>query len=551
MNADPLFKIADRIDRAADRLRFAGQIADAEACSNAASRIRAGMSIEQARAIEAQLLPGVSTAVRTRLSALSGSGEYDGPGGESAQPGAGPAGAGPADAEASQPGGVDNTSFSSLTLLQAPGAFLGKEIFQNLQYAAALSQASDVDAYTGSPYPVSPLLADPYPGGPSPYFPGGQPVNAYNGGRRTGGAARPSPTGNIAGSGGASGLTGSSVEGIPTSTGSGSAGGPTGTGGATDANGVPTGTDPYNGGKQSGGNSGFNWRQDSATVPFYFPTEKGDIFAPTGYRDTGNTFLNYIENLYFGLDNLAAFILHIPGWGLRGLQQATDAAARALGLNELDMQAIRDLSAAGEFEYGVRAASMAIDEVFGRLFLRGPNTAEEISGELAGAAPVGGRQGAALPPQLPAGPPPPVQLPAGPPPPLQLPAGPPPPLLLNKAFLNLGPEGVATIPASPLEWDAMDAARLERLSGGTAEEAGNVGHAVLGAAGPGEGVDFRYPGGFIREVGFTGSWFGVPDVTVWSKSNQVQGYLTAGQGDSGVVEIYNYMFGLVIRWGVQ
>jgi hypothetical protein len=79
MSKELLTRIADRIDRTADRMRFSGRIADAEVCSQAASRIRHGVSIEHAKAIETDLITGMLAAVRTRLSALSGSGEYDTP----------------------------------------------------------------------------------------------------------------------------------------------------------------------------------------------------------------------------------------------------------------------------------------------------------------------------------------------------------------------------------------------------------------------------------------------------------------------------------------
>jgi hypothetical protein len=168
MNDDVLSKIADRIDRAADRLRFTGKIAEAEACSQAASRIRAGMSIERAQAIEAFFIFGISSGVRTRLSALSGSGEYDGSSAVTSP----------------QPQGANTLSLNSPDLPpagQSGQASMGMEtISQNMQYAAALSQDSYVDPYIGVQYPTDPLLTDPLKGGPSPYYPGGQSVNSYN-----------------------------------------------------------------------------------------------------------------------------------------------------------------------------------------------------------------------------------------------------------------------------------------------------------------------------------------------------------------------------------
>jgi hypothetical protein len=167
MNNDLLSKIADRLDRNADRLRFTGKIADAEAASQAASRIRAGMSAEEAQVIEAHFLPGISNAIRTRLSALSGSGEYDG---------------GSA-ATSDQPGGASTLSLNSPDLPPAgqPGqASMGMEtISENMQYAAALSQDSYVEPYSGVQYPTNPLLTDPMNGSPSPYYPAGRSVNSY------------------------------------------------------------------------------------------------------------------------------------------------------------------------------------------------------------------------------------------------------------------------------------------------------------------------------------------------------------------------------------
>lgn len=74
---DEILKIAARIDRAADRLRFSGREQDAELCSAAALRVRSGSTLSQARQIETDLMSGTMSAVLVRLVALSGSGEYD------------------------------------------------------------------------------------------------------------------------------------------------------------------------------------------------------------------------------------------------------------------------------------------------------------------------------------------------------------------------------------------------------------------------------------------------------------------------------------------
>jgi hypothetical protein len=96
-----------------------------------------------------------------------------------------------------------DTSLTSSTIPQ-PGqqraACMGMEtICQTTQYTAAQSQDSTVNPYTGAQYPWSPLLADPYSGGPSPFFPNGQPYNAYNGAPSQGGTSGASRTGSPTG----------------------------------------------------------------------------------------------------------------------------------------------------------------------------------------------------------------------------------------------------------------------------------------------------------------------------------------------------------------
>jgi hypothetical protein len=83
--------------------------------------------------------------------------------------------------EYSSPDPIVDTSLNS-PALPPPGqqgsACMGMEC-QNMQSVAAQSQ--DVNPYTGGRYAVTPLIADPFSGGPSPFFPNGQPINVYNG----------------------------------------------------------------------------------------------------------------------------------------------------------------------------------------------------------------------------------------------------------------------------------------------------------------------------------------------------------------------------------
>ena len=117
--------------------------------------------------------------------------------------------------------------------------------------------------------------------------------------------------------------------------------------------------------------------------------------------------------------------------------------------------------------------------------------------------------------------------------------------------MNLGPEGKATIPTDPREWEALGAAYNEfYVNRGTSKEAGIVGHEVSGTAGPGQGADFAYPGGHQHEIGFTASWEGVSSITVKRKTQQAQRYLAQG-AKSVSIAIYNYSHGLVIRWSVK
>jgi hypothetical protein len=92
---------------------------------------------------------------------------------------------GPGPVPTGEPGGTDTTYLDSPSLPPAgqPGQVgTGMDtISQSMQYATALSQDSYVDPYSGVQYPTSPLLTDPLNGGPSPYYPGGQSMNSYDG----------------------------------------------------------------------------------------------------------------------------------------------------------------------------------------------------------------------------------------------------------------------------------------------------------------------------------------------------------------------------------
>jgi hypothetical protein len=73
--------VADRLERAADRMFNAGLPDEERRYSDAAARVRSGLSLEETRAIEQQMLSGQMPRLLNRLTALAAQGEYGGGGG--------------------------------------------------------------------------------------------------------------------------------------------------------------------------------------------------------------------------------------------------------------------------------------------------------------------------------------------------------------------------------------------------------------------------------------------------------------------------------------
>ena len=112
--SDYLEAVADRLERAADRMFNAGLVDEERSYRDAAAQIRGGLSLEETRAIEQLMLTGQMPRLSNRLTALAAQGEYDSSGSDSSptsttdQPGGvddGTAGGTP-----DQPGGADNVT---------------------------------------------------------------------------------------------------------------------------------------------------------------------------------------------------------------------------------------------------------------------------------------------------------------------------------------------------------------------------------------------------------------------------------------------------------
>jgi hypothetical protein len=73
--------VADRLERAADRMLNAGLLDEEHSYRDAAARVRGGLSLEETRAIEQRMLTGQMPRLSNRLTALAAQGEYDGGGG--------------------------------------------------------------------------------------------------------------------------------------------------------------------------------------------------------------------------------------------------------------------------------------------------------------------------------------------------------------------------------------------------------------------------------------------------------------------------------------
>lgn len=72
-------EIADRLDRAADRMSNSGFLDEERRYRRAAARIRAGLSPEETQKLERQMLIDPQPAMLHRLDALAAPGEYDDP----------------------------------------------------------------------------------------------------------------------------------------------------------------------------------------------------------------------------------------------------------------------------------------------------------------------------------------------------------------------------------------------------------------------------------------------------------------------------------------
>jgi hypothetical protein len=77
--------VADRFERAADRMYNSGFLDEERRYRDAAARIRAGLSFEETQELERRMLTGPQPGLLHRLSALAAQGEYDAPGPESLQ----------------------------------------------------------------------------------------------------------------------------------------------------------------------------------------------------------------------------------------------------------------------------------------------------------------------------------------------------------------------------------------------------------------------------------------------------------------------------------
>jgi hypothetical protein len=162
--------VADRLDRAADRMCNSGSFDEEHRYRSAAAAIRAGLSLEETQKLERRLLIDPQPGMMYRLSALAAPGEYDNPTGTSSQQTVLP----------------DTVSLNSPTL--PPGGqtglqCLGMETVCQSMQSGSQSPGSDLTYYTGvqglnafgtgsSPFNVN--------GGNSAYFPSGQSVTLYN-----------------------------------------------------------------------------------------------------------------------------------------------------------------------------------------------------------------------------------------------------------------------------------------------------------------------------------------------------------------------------------
>jgi hypothetical protein len=136
--------IADRLERAADRMYNAGLLDEERSFRDAAARIRAGLSLEETRALEQQMLSGQSPRLLNRLTALAAQGEYDG--GAGGIDGQGSTGSATADAVDDEPVLTLNESGASQLLSTAASTGLADQ-FSSAQNGW-ISGSQDVNWFT-------------------------------------------------------------------------------------------------------------------------------------------------------------------------------------------------------------------------------------------------------------------------------------------------------------------------------------------------------------------------------------------------------------------
>jgi hypothetical protein len=155
--------VADRLERAADRMFNSGLLDEERRFRDAAAQIRAGLSLEETHALEQELLTGQKPRLVNRLTALAAQGEYDGGGSDT-----GGSAASAADDAQDEPVLTDIESGASQLLSTAAPDGLS-DPFSNAQ-AGWISNSQTINPYTGETA-----------GGDDNVFPGGQTVDPFTG----------------------------------------------------------------------------------------------------------------------------------------------------------------------------------------------------------------------------------------------------------------------------------------------------------------------------------------------------------------------------------
>jgi hypothetical protein len=137
--------IADRLERAADRMYNAGLLDEERSYRDAAALVRGGLSLEETRAIEQRMLSGQMPRLVNRLTALAAQGEYDGGGGSEGE-GSTASATGEAAAE---PVLTEVESGASQLLSTAPSTGLSNPF--NSAQGGWMSSAQTVNPYTAVP----------------------------------------------------------------------------------------------------------------------------------------------------------------------------------------------------------------------------------------------------------------------------------------------------------------------------------------------------------------------------------------------------------------